>query len=110
MANDLTKPQLDELHRKLDAERTRLVGALRTPAAAAPQSEHATEFEEEAQRAAELDRALLMEARDRALLAEVERALTKLREGRYGVSEKSGAPIPYERLLAVPWARENVDE
>ena len=32
-------------------------------------------------------------ARERALLAEVERALAKLDEGRYGVSEKTGAPF-----------------
>ncbi len=41
---------------------------------------------------------------------EVERALAKLQDGRYGVSEKSGAPIPYARLAAVPWARTAVGE
>jgi RNA polymerase-binding transcription factor DksA len=30
--------------------------------------------------------------------------------GRYGVSEVSGEPIPYARLLAVPWARTDSDE
>jgi DnaK suppressor protein len=37
-------------------------------------------------------------------------ALAKLGAGTYGISEKSGAPIPYERLTAVPWARHGADE
>ncbi len=49
-------------------------------------------------------------ARERALLVEVERALAKLDEGKYGVSEQTGAPIPYERLAALPWARSGIDE
>jgi RNA polymerase-binding transcription factor DksA len=48
--------------------------------------------------------------RERALLAEVERALAKLDQGTYGVSEKTGAPITYERLAAMPWARHDVEE
>jgi RNA polymerase-binding transcription factor DksA len=47
---------------------------------------------------------------DRALLAEVERALAKLQTGRYGTSEASGEPIGLRRLEAVPWARYTVDE
>jgi DnaK suppressor protein len=47
---------------------------------------------------------------ERALLAEVEHALTKLDTGSYGISEVSGAPIRWERLLALPWARTDVDE
>ena len=30
--------------------------------------------------------------------------------GEYGISEVSGEPISYERLLAVPWARVDSDE
>ena len=40
----------------------------------------------------------------------VELALAKFANGQYGVSEKTGDPIPYERLVAVPWAREPVGE
>ena len=38
-------------------------------------------------------------------IAEIDRALRRLETGRYGVSEISGEPIPYERLSLIPWAR-----
>lgn len=47
---------------------------------------------------------------DSSLLADVERALAKLEAGTYGMSEDSGAPIPIERLRAVPWARRTREE
>jgi len=47
---------------------------------------------------------------DRATLAEVERALRRIENGTYGVSEFSGKPIPRERLEAVPYASTLVDE
>lgn len=40
-----------------------------------------------------------------AMLAEVKAALQRMREGTYGVDEKTGEPIPYERLLLLPEAR-----
>jgi DnaK suppressor protein len=110
MASVLTKTQLDELRRKLEAERTRILGVLAAPAAPAPSSEQESELEEAAQRETERTRRLEIEARERALLAEVDRALAKLDQGKYGVSEETGDPIPYERLAAVPWARSGVDE
>jgi RNA polymerase-binding transcription factor len=47
---------------------------------------------------------------DRVTLAEVERALGRIEDGTYGVSEVSGKPIPKERLEAVPYATTLVDE
>src|SRR6266851_6917747 len=47
---------------------------------------------------------------DRVLLAEVERALRRIEDGTYGVSEISRKPIPKERLEAVPYATTLVDE
>lgn len=47
-------------------------------------------------------------ARER--LMEVNDALQRMEEGRYGISEKSGEPIPVERLEAMPTARYRVDE
>ncbi|WP_226580123.1 hypothetical protein [Halobacillus litoralis] len=46
----------------------------------------------------------------REKLMEVEDALQRMEEGRYGVSEKSGDPIPVERLEAMPTARYKVEE
>jgi RNA polymerase-binding transcription factor DksA len=47
---------------------------------------------------------------DRKELAQVERALERIEQGTYGVSEVSGKPIPIERLEAVPYATTLVDE
>jgi len=44
------------------------------------------------------------------LLGEVEDALARMDAGTYGVSEKSGEPIPFARLKAIPWARTDADE
>jgi DnaK suppressor protein len=42
-------------------------------------------------------------------LEEVDHALEKIREGSYGICEKTGRPIPVERLEAYPAARTVVD-
>jgi DnaK suppressor protein len=110
MATTLKKAQLDELRRRLEDERTRILRVLARPPPGLPQPDEVTEFEEAAQRETERAHALEIRNRERALLAEVERALAKFADGRYGLSEKSGDPIPYERLVAIPWARESVDE
>lgn len=110
MASTLTTAQLDELHRKLEEERDRILRVLGSTAPRSPQPDQETELEEAAQRETERMRNLEVEARERALLAEVERALAKIARGEYGVGETTGAPIPYERLVAVPWAREPVAE
>ncbi len=110
MASALTKAQQDELRRRLEEERTRILRVLQAPEATAPPEESGPEYEEAAQRATESEQELGIVDRERALLAEVERALARLAEGRYGVSEETGEPIPYARLAAVPWARQGVDE
>lgn len=43
-------------------------------------------------------------------LEEIEAALKRLESGKYGLSEKSGKPIPFERLQAMPTARYLVEE
>jgi DnaK suppressor protein len=43
-------------------------------------------------------------------LREVERALQKIAEGSYGISDRSGAPIPKARLVATPEALVTVEE
>jgi RNA polymerase-binding transcription factor DksA len=49
-------------------------------------------------------------ARDQKELAQVKRALDRIEQGTYGLSEVSGKPIPIERLEAVPYATTLVDE
>ena len=43
-------------------------------------------------------------------LGEVDRALQKLEEGTYGLSDESGEPIPRGRLEAIPEATRTVEE
>jgi DnaK suppressor protein len=93
----LTKAQLETLRRRLEEERVRILGVLQASAAPDPPGDQETEIEEAAQRETERSH-------------QVEHALAKLAGGTYGVSETTGDPIPYERLAAVPWARQGVDE
>jgi len=51
-----------------------------------------------------------LDEHDRGLLQEITHSLSKFGNGTYGLSEASGRPIPFERLLAVPWARYAADE
>ncbi|MFZ9746635.1 MAG: TraR/DksA family transcriptional regulator [Opitutaceae bacterium] len=44
-------------------------------------------------------------AHEDSALAEVEAALRRLREGRYGICEDTGARIPAARLRVLPWTR-----
>ena len=50
------------------------------------------------------------DAVDRVTLARIERALGRIDDGTYGVSEFSGKPIPKGRLEAVPYATTLVEE
>ena len=70
----------------------------------------AREFEDEAQKldALELDGNLV--ARETKRLEQVDRALEKIDNGTYGLSEVSGQPIPRERLEAAPEAVCTVEE
>jgi len=54
-----------------------------------------------------IDQRLLKDLKQQ--LAEVEHALKKIEEGSYGICEKTGRPIPADRLEAYPAARTVVD-
>jgi DnaK suppressor protein len=70
----------------------------------------AQEMEEDAQKLAMLEVQGTLMARDFDRLAQVERALAKIEEGTYGLSDVSGRPIPKERLEAMPEAIGTVEE
>jgi DnaK suppressor protein len=46
--------------------------------------------------------------RDRKLMAEIDHALNKLKNGDYGYCEGTGDPIPKRRLELRPWTRHSV--
>jgi DnaK suppressor protein len=60
------------------------------------------EYEDDAQRLDMLEREGNLVVRDVGRLERVDRALKKIEDGTYGLSDKSGQPIPRERLEAVP--------
>jgi DnaK suppressor protein len=107
----LTPQQLQLLREKLEALREQLqVRRATDEGVVRDESPMPMEPMEAAVRTREQDDALLAFARGRTLLADVERALAKLATGRYGLSERSGEPIGYARLQAVPWARHTAPE
>jgi len=107
--NALTNIQLAELRKALFRKRDELVGAvadLHEP----PPVDEPGDFADLARTETAVEERTELAARERTLLTDVERALAKLDDGTYGVSEVSGKRIPYERLKALPWARTDVGE
>jgi DnaK suppressor protein len=68
------------------------------------------EYEDDAQRLDSLEKEGNLVARDVQRLARVERALQKITEGTYGLSDASGQRIPDDRLEALPDAINTVAE
>jgi DnaK suppressor protein len=68
------------------------------------------EYEEDGQRLAALELDGNRVVRDLRRLEQVDRALTKMQEGTYGISDISGQPIARERLEAVPESIHTLDE
>lgn len=64
----------------------------------------AREYEEDAQKLAMLEVEGALVERSRQRRADIERALQKIEDGTYGLSDASGEPIPRERLEAMPEA------
>ena len=55
------------------------------------------------------DRAVNLSNRHKKEILEIDAALERLSQGRYGLSESTGEPISFERLLVIPWARTGTD-
>jgi len=106
----LSEGQLHVLRERLERLRDELGARVRREQAVARKAERLSEPLDAAEQTREQDDAVVLAAHDREQLREVEHALAKMASGRYGISEVSGDPIPFERLLAVPWARYDADE
>ncbi len=115
MAEHLTEAQLTILRRRLYEEQARLRETLREELQRHDEQRYqdlAGQVHDEADESvadllAELDLELL--ERHKHDLLEVEAALTRLRQGRYGLCEESGELIEFERLLAIPTARRGAE-
>jgi RNA polymerase-binding transcription factor DksA len=58
----------------------------------------------------ERERDLALSQQARQMIADIDAALLRVEDGTYGYSHLSGRPIPRERLRAIAWATELVEE
>ena len=110
----LDAANLATLRARLEAERARLRGILQgldtEVRDAEPPPDEPEDYGEMGRDLTEEGTARALVADQERLLAQVERALQRMDEGTYGLSEVSGRPIPLERLEALPWATTAVDD
>jgi DnaK suppressor protein len=109
---DFSDDQLQELAKRLGEKRVELLATMRM-------LDQQIAAKDDCSLGDAVEAASLQEARARAsgiadqngrTLTEIDLALRRLELGSYGVSESSGDPIAYERLLLIPWARNGADE
>ncbi|MCC6557882.1 MAG: TraR/DksA family transcriptional regulator [Polyangiaceae bacterium] len=109
--DELTPEQVDELRRLLDGRRAAIVASIGEKQSEERDVSVTREVGDEMDEASfegTTSMASKLLERDVRLLAEIDRALAKLREGTYGACEGTGEPIGYARLRLQPWARYSV--
>ena len=110
----LTQQDLSHFRERLDSERdaikVRIAERSRDSRETVREESGVGDSADSSTRLNDLDVEADEDALDRATLAQIERALGRIADGTYGVSELSGKPIPRERLEAVPYAATLVDE
>jgi DnaK suppressor protein len=103
---------LRQQRKRLVEMRDRLVGRDTAKAVRqrAPRSQEAEEIEDDAQDMAQSEVDETIDAVEEQRLRAIERALAKMDEGTYGLSDVSGDPIPKARLEAMPEAVLTIQE
>ena len=117
--SNVNQPLDEKFIQKQRLQLTRLRDSLRSTAEGAEKEESAVkgannsesrEYEDAAQNLDALEKDGLLVNRSVERLARVERALSKIADGTYGLSDVSGKPIPVERLEAIPEAVNTIAE
>jgi DnaK suppressor protein len=110
----LTPEQLEHFRTLLLREREAIEARIRERDALIPTTarrpDELADPADEAALVREREEAMVANEIDRDLLERIDRALERIQNGTYGISEVSGRPIPLERLEAIPWATTLVDE
>lgn len=108
--NGLTKTQVAELRRILEARRGELIANIQERAATGAKVEADQVIEELDQAAASQNQAVTLRVMDKEvkLLRQINFALAKFDAGEYGLCEGTEEPIGYKRLKVVPWTRYSV--
>jgi RNA polymerase-binding transcription factor DksA len=99
----LSQRQLETLRLRLERMRDALRVRVVREEERAREGEKLVEPMDAAEQTREQDDAATLAEHDREHLRAIEAALGRMADGHYGLSAISGEPIPYERLLAVPW-------
>jgi len=111
----LSRQFIDAQRKRLEALREQLLGAEARRLTAAQSSRQnyggeAGDAVDKSQDNIEDEASLALHDVDKRRLEAIERALQKIAEGSYGLSDLSGKPIPKSRLEATPEAILNLDE
>lgn len=105
----LSKDFIEQQRKRLEALRAQLLGGEAKALANSrrlqeERGEEAREFEDRAQDMEQNEVYQTLHDVDNRRLSHIDRALQKIAEGTYGISDVSGEPIPKDRLDAVPEA------
>jgi RNA polymerase-binding transcription factor DksA len=110
----LTPDDLKTFRERLESERAAVLARIEERSRAVERTvrdeEGVGDASDEGALLTEREQSLGTEDLDRETLEQIERALQRMEEGTYGISEVSGQPIPRERLEAVPEATTLADE
>ena len=112
MMTELTDQQMQELRSRLEAKRAELNELVKSLGEVTG-TKHDCAILDLADSASLHDmqrRAAALTAQHRETLAEIDAAIVRMGNGRYGISEMTGEPIAYQRLRAIPWARTGADD
>jgi DnaK suppressor protein len=103
---------LEQQRKRLSAMRDHLLSseAAKASRERAPRIEEPVEMEDDAQQMAQSEVDQAVNVVDDQRLRAIERALAKIEEGTYGLSDVSGEPIPKARLEAIPEAVLTIQE
>jgi DnaK suppressor protein len=105
----LTMEQIQKLKIMLEEKKAKLMDYQQSVVEANPVNDNdrveENEVGEDAQEAYDILASETLENTSTSMLSEIESALERIRHGTYGLDEKTGETIPFERLLMVPEAR-----
>lgn len=105
---DKMKARLEAKRDEIQANIAQLTEAHPTPADPIVARQDIQDFEEIAVDSLEIQQEQSLLVNERALLAQVLRALKRIENGTYGKCVNCGQPIPEKRLEAIPWAERDV--
>jgi RNA polymerase-binding transcription factor DksA len=110
----LSAEQTKHFRERLETEKAKLEEAIATLEAElrrpVREEEGVTDIGDEASNVFDREDAAAQIEINRDILGHIEKALQRLDDGTYGVSEVSAKPIPLERLEVLPWATTLVEE